>query len=190
MGTHANRARNVALTACAALVLAACGSGGGDVGSKPPDYDAALKRSPPRLAALHAQANDLLPGGPDAFERALAKLRGYPVVVNKWGSWCGPCRIEFPWYQDLSAKYGKRVAFLGVDGNDSDAAARTFLEEDPVSYPSYTDPNLEISDTVLGVRNEFPATAFFDTQGNRVDVHIGQYASKAELEADIRRYAG
>ena len=52
-------------------------------------------------------------GGTDAFRRQLAALRGYPVVVNKWASWCGPCRFEFPFFQRLVTKRGKQVAFLG-----------------------------------------------------------------------------
>jgi hypothetical protein len=75
MSTQPHRARNVALAAIVALGLAACGSAGGD-GSKPPDYAAALRGSPPKLAALHARANDLIPGGPAAFREGLARLRG------------------------------------------------------------------------------------------------------------------
>ena len=126
---------------------AGCGSGqGGDYGGEHPDYEKALAGSPPPLAALHRQGNELLGGGQDAYEKRIAALRGYPVVVNVWASWCGPCRFEFPTLQRLSAKYGKQVAFLGVDSEDSDDAARTFLAEAPVPYPSYTDPDEDIKD--------------------------------------------
>ena len=50
------------------------------------------------------------------------------MVVNKWASWCGPCRAEFPFFQSQSVKRGKRIAFLGVDGNDNDADAAEFLD--------------------------------------------------------------
>ena len=137
-----NHARLVVVAGLGAALLAGCGSStsGGDYGGKHPDYAKALAGSPAPLAALHAQADRLLPGGTDAFEQRIAALKGYPVVVNVWASWCGPCRFEFPTLQKLSARYGKRVAFLGVNSQDSDDAAATFLKEAPVPYPSYTDP--------------------------------------------------
>src|ERR1700684_3081728 len=83
-----------------------------------------LAGSPPALAALHAQGGVLLEG--DALHARLATLKGYPVVINKWASWCVPCREEFGAFQRVAAEYGRRVAFLGIDSADSsrgDAAA-------------------------------------------------------------------
>lgn len=171
-----------------ALAIAGCGSSeGGESGGKAPDYERALAGSPPPLAALHAQANELLPGGVEAYEGRIASLRGYPVVVNAWASWCGPCRYEFPMLQKLSARYGKRVAFLGIDSEDDADAAKTFLEEEPVPYPSYSDPDKEIFNS-LGALG-FPDTAFYDREGELVNLKQGQYPDQAALEEDIRRYA-
>jgi cytochrome c biogenesis protein CcmG/thiol:disulfide interchange protein DsbE len=173
--------------ACLSL-LAACGSEDTINGSKPPDYERALAGAPKPLAALYDQANELLGGGPDAFQKRIADLRGYPVVVNQWASWCGPCREEFPRFQRASAKFGKRVAFLGVDSQDSDAAAKTFLAEAPVPYPSYTDPDEAIG-KVLNATLGLPDTAFYDSRGKLVYTKQGPYTSQAELVADIRRFA-
>ncbi|HET9592968.1 MAG TPA: TlpA disulfide reductase family protein [Solirubrobacterales bacterium] len=175
----------VALTA---LLAAGCGSSTESGDGSHPDYTKALGGSPPPLAALHKQANDLIPGGQSAFEKRLAQLHGYPAVVNVWASWCGPCREEFPVLQQLSARYGKKVAFLGVNSEDSTDAAATFLKEEPLSYPSYVDPHKGTLESFGGLGG-FPDTAFFDKNGKLVYLKQGPYRSDSELEADVRRYA-
>lgn len=175
--------------ALAALLASGCGAAtGGDYGGPHPDYAKALAGSPPPLAALHRQANQLLGGGVEAYEARIAALRGYPAVVNVWASWCGPCRFEFPTLQKLSATYGKRVAFLGVDSQDSDDAAKTFLGEEPVPYPSYSDPDQDIG-RAIGATLGLPNTAFYDRHGKLLYVKQGPYTDHAELRADVRRYA-
>jgi cytochrome c biogenesis protein CcmG, thiol:disulfide interchange protein DsbE len=171
----------------AALLGGGCGDSSNGSGGSHPDYAKALAESPAPLAALHKQANELLPGGTGAYEERIAQLRGYPVVVNVWASWCGPCRDEFPVLQKLSARYGKKVAFLGVNSEDSDDAAATFLREEPVPYPSYTDPDKEIFNSLGGIG--FPDTAYYDKSGELVYLKQGQYRDGAEFEADVRRYA-
>lgn len=172
-----------------ALGVSACGSsGGGTSTAKAPDYKQALAGAPKPLAKLYAQGDRLVSGGTSAFGSQLRALRGHPVVVNVWASWCEPCRMEFPYLQRLSAKYGKRVAFVGVDTNDNDAAARTFLAELPLPYPSYTDPNKDIAQSV-GATVGLPDTAYYDASGKQVFVKQGQYASEGDFAADIKRYA-
>ena len=99
------------------------------------EADRALAGAPAPLASLHREANRLLPGGADAFRERLRTLRGHPVVVNKWASWCDPCRAEFPYFQKLSVELGREVAFIGVDAQDNADDARAFLREFPVSFP-------------------------------------------------------
>jgi cytochrome c biogenesis protein CcmG, thiol:disulfide interchange protein DsbE len=190
MAAMAGKPRNgLALALAVLLGVVGCGaSGGSGEGGAHPDYGRALAGSPPPLAALHRQANRLLPGGTDAYERRIAALRGYPVVVNVWASWCGPCRFEFPTLQRLSARYGKRVAFLGVNSQDSDDAAATFLSEDPVPYPSYTDPDKAIADSI-GATLGLPDTAFYDRRGDLCYLKQGPYSDNGELAADVRSRA-
>lgn len=169
-------------------MIGGCGASGGGEAGNHPDYAKALAGSPPPLAALHRQANQLLSGGDRAYERRIAELRGYPIVVSVWASWCANCLSEFPILQKLSARYGKRVAFLGVDSLDSDAAARTFLGEDPVSYPIYGDPQKGIAES-LGVTVGIPDTAFYDRAGKLVYLKQGPYSHSSELQGDLRRCA-
>jgi len=184
-----SRLRIVLFAAAAAIAMVGCGFSEGDgEGASPPDYERALAGAPAPLARLHAQENELLGGGVEAYEQRITSLRGYPIVVNVWASWCGPCRIEFPAFQQLSARYGKRVAFLGIDSEDSDAAAQTFLASAPVPYPSYRDPDKEITQSI-GARLGLPNTAFYDRRGELVFLKQGPYDDHAELRSDIERCA-
>jgi cytochrome c biogenesis protein CcmG, thiol:disulfide interchange protein DsbE len=178
-----------ALVALALAILFAGGCGGsagGDYGGQHPDYKP-LAKAPPPLNGLYKQGNELLDGGTSAYDKRIAQLRGYPIVVNVWASWCIPCRQEFPVLQKLSARYGKKIAFLGVNSEDSSDAAATFLEEAPVPYPSYSDPGKDIYAEIGGIG--FPNTAFYDSSGKLAYVHQGAYRDDAALEEDVRNYA-
>ena len=174
-----------------AVLLAGCGSGSGPPSAAPKRADAAraLAGSPPPLGALHGDANRLLGGGASALRARLRGLRGHPIVVNKWASWCGPCRAEFPFFQRLSVSLGRSVAFIGVNSNDSDEDARAFLRRYPVSYPSYSDPDQKVA-RVFSAPLGFPSTAFYDARGKLTYVHQGGYPTEAKLREDIKRYAG
>jgi cytochrome c biogenesis protein CcmG, thiol:disulfide interchange protein DsbE len=128
-----------------------------------------------------------LDGGRPAFEEFVAKQRGSPVVVNKWASWCGPCRAEFPYFRDQARKR-KQVVFVGVNSNDHEGDARDFLAESPVPYKHFEDPKLEIAAAFNGVQS-FPTTAFYDSEGEVAFVHQGPYRTEDELAQDIDRYA-
>ena len=147
----------------------------------------ALSGAPAPLAALHAQANELLPGARPALMQRLAKLKGHPAVVNVWASWCGPCRTEMPVFQRVALERGRDVAFLGVNLKDNRGAARRFLKTVPLSYPSYEDPDGQIYNAyaLAGA----PSTVFYDAAGRKAFTHQGPYASTAGLEDDIDRYA-
>ncbi len=180
----------VALVAVVVIgLLEAGGSASSPVRAPTPAATRAeLRGSPPALATLHAEAGELLPGGAQAFKQRLATLRGHPVVVNKWASWCPPCRAEFPLFERASADEGRSVAFLGVDSSDNDGAARAFLARYPVSYPSYSDPQLNVAEVFSGAA-AYPTTAFYDARGKLQYIHQGEYPSEAKLRADIARYA-
>jgi len=177
----------------AAIALTACGNGSGAAN---PDSKLTAEQAtepipgaPPQLAAIRAQGSQILDGGTDAFDARLAELKGTPVVVNQWGSWCGPCRLEFPVLQSVASKEGGSVAFLGVLSDDSKDAAGEFLSELPLPYPSYDDPDKKIG-SELKAQAGLPTTSFYDPSGMLVFTKFGPYTDQAQLEADIQRYSG
>ena len=199
---YAGRAHLVAVAICSlvgkrcallvvtlsAALAAGCGTTARSDAPAKQQVTAAFKGSPPSLAALHAQANELLTGGPTAFKARLAALHGHPVVVNKWASWCGPCQSEFPVFQKVAVDFGRQVAFVGIDGKDQNGSAKGFLRKFPVTYPSYVDPGEDIARSVQAA-TFYPQTIYFDRQGKLVYDHAGAYVSTGALIKDIRRYA-
>lgn len=167
----------------AAVLVAGCG------GSEPKpadvDYGSMIAKAPPRLKDLYGKQNELLEGGKPAFEKSLEQLRGLPVVVNYWASWCGGCREEFPYFQRADSRYGDRVAFVGVNSNDADEKAEGWLADYPVPYPSFIDGDSEIVESVGAIG--LPATAFYDRDGKLELLKQGAYDSFDELRAEIGR---
>jgi cytochrome c biogenesis protein CcmG, thiol:disulfide interchange protein DsbE len=166
-----------------------CGGGDTGAGASAPAACRAFGNTP-RLALrkLERQPNEILDCGVDGFKRQLDALVGYPVVINKWASWCGPCRFEFPFFRRLAARHAGNVAFLGLDSEDSKRDARKFLKKFPIPYPSYSDPDSKLA-TVFRGQRVFPTTAFYDRRGELVLTKQGGYASESALEKDIARYA-
>lgn len=170
--------------AAVCLTLAACGATEPSRGA-PPKPKVARN---PELRKLQLQANKLLDGSPAAFKTRLASLRGHPIVVNQWASWCPPCRAEFPIFQRVAASYGDRVAFLGVDSNDARDDARKFMQKFPTPYPHYYDPDAKIARVFRGGA-AWPTTAFYNDRGGLVYSHPGGYRSERDLVQDVKRYA-
>jgi cytochrome c biogenesis protein CcmG, thiol:disulfide interchange protein DsbE len=184
-----------ALALVAVVVIGLSQAGDSESGqADAPRFDLERARSrlagaPAPLAGLHEQANRLLDGGQKAFEDRLADIEGHPAVINKWASWCGPCRAEFPIFQRVATRRGKDFAFLGVNSRDARPAAEDFLSERPLPYPSYEDEDEKIA-RELRAAQFFPMTVFVDRRGEIAFVKAGEYTSEAELEADIDRHLG
>ena len=161
-------------------------AGGGSVPAAPSAsfVRRSLRGSPPRLAALHGQGGQLLDRDLDA---RLSSLHGYPVVLNAWASWCAPCRAELPLMARAAGRFGRRVAFVGADVDDSASAAHRLLAGNHLSYPSYRVSAATIRELTPIVG--FPTTMFLDRHGHVVFSHQGQYSSASQLADDVRRYA-
>ncbi len=131
---------------------------------------------------------DALPAmDPATFERLLGQLAGTPVLVNFWGSWCGPCREEMPRLVTAHHEFGDRVQFLGVDVQDSRGAAAEFIEEFEMTFPSVFDVPDAIK-TELGHLGQ-PVTIFYEADGDFFRAWAGPIPED-ELRRNLRAIAG
>jgi peroxiredoxin len=121
---------------------------------------------------------------------SLADFKGRPVVLNFWATYCGPCKLEMPWFQDLQNKYkGQGLVVLGLDQDDGMAVKEVAAASKRVGV---TYPILMPDDTVsksYQLSDYIPETFYVDKSGKIVDETIGAH-SKDELEADIQKAIG
>src|SRR3546814_17927724 len=97
------------------------------------------------------------------FDRILVGLRGKPVVVNIWASWCAPCRTEMPLLERAARTYEGRVTFLGVASRDDRPAAAAFLDDVGVTYPNVFDVSGDVP-SALALRG-IPTPPVSDARG-------------------------
>lgn len=115
----------------------------------------------------------------------LSDYRGQPVVLNFWASWCGPCRVEMPFFERAQMKYNGRATILGVNQGESAAVIRDFHARQPVSYPLLVD-----DDNAVNLRyavNSLPTTIFLDADGVVREVIVG-IVNQAVLEDRIESF--
>jgi cytochrome c biogenesis protein CcmG, thiol:disulfide interchange protein DsbE len=141
--------------------------------------------SNPATAALLPTNVMALPStDPASFQQLLGQLKGTPVVVNVWASWCEPCKKETPLLVDAAKTYAGQVQFLGLDVKDARPSAQQFLRQYGVTYPSLYDA----PGTVQHSLDFFgqPDTIFYDASG-RVVEKVPRPLDEPTLQAGIQR---
>lgn len=102
----------------------------------------------------------------------LSSLRGQPVVLNFWASWCPPCRAEAPDFERVHQAYrDKGVVILGVNTSDQTSKAQAFLTETGVSYPNLLDDRNQLATQFNAT--SLPTTIFIDREGHVVKRRLG-----------------
>jgi cytochrome c biogenesis protein CcmG/thiol:disulfide interchange protein DsbE len=135
------------------------------------------------VATVGSQAPDFTLADLDGNPVRLADLRGRPVIVNFWASWCGPCVEEFPLLRDVAARHAADgLAIVGIVYEDRSEAARSFMERNAATWVAAMDPG-ERAATAYGIVGP-PETFFIGRDGTIVARQIGQL-SAASLEDNV-----
>ncbi|MFG2882076.1 TlpA family protein disulfide reductase [Streptomyces sp. NPDC048297] len=142
MSTRSRAVLLSAVAAVAALTLSACGNGGTSGGGGNTNFITGNNGIDTAPKGERAAAPDLSGRTIDGKSLAVADYKGKVVVVNVWGSWCGPCREEAKYFSKVSQDYAdKGVQFVGINTRDSSTTpAIAFEKEHAIAYPSLYDP--------------------------------------------------
>ncbi len=121
----------------------------------------------------------------DEITLKLSELKGTPVVLNFWASWCTTCKEEQPLLESAWRHYKGKVMFIGLSHLDQDKNARAWLQCYDVTYPNALDKGGKVYNAyhVQGV----PETFFIDADGNIVDYYVGAIPSAAILDQRIQK---
>lgn len=143
--------------------------------------------APPAIRRLYAQGDRLLHLNGDAFVAKMKRLEGRPVLINKWASWCAPCRREFVLLRRASARFGTRIAFLGLNASDQERDAEKFLRTHPTIYPHVRDPDEQIAGA-FQAGGVFPQTILIDKTGDVVRIRSGEFATDQQIDTFLKAY--
>jgi thiol-disulfide isomerase/thioredoxin len=121
--------------------------------------------------------------GPD---RLLSQYRGKPLLINVWASWCGPCRMEMGSLERLAwREEGKRFTVIGISTDDSEPAAKRYLQQANATLNHYLDHALEL-ENMLGAER-LPLTILVDANGR---VLAKYYGAREWDDAEAARWIG
>jgi thiol-disulfide isomerase/thioredoxin len=131
------------------------------------------------------QAGELAPDfyfeNPEGENTSLSQLQGTPVLVNFWATWCGPCRYEMPFLQQIHQDWPVgELVLLAVNVGESSSQVGQFMESAGFSFNVLLDQQTAVAQryNVLGI----PTTFFIDKEGVIQEIQVGAFQSQAEIE--------
>ncbi|MEU3985866.1 TlpA disulfide reductase family protein [Streptomyces sp. NPDC026672] len=190
MSTRSRAVLLSAMVAASALTLSACGSGGTSGGGGDTNFVTGNNGIDTAPQGKRAAAPDLSGRTIDGKTLDVADYKGKVVVVNVWGSWCGPCRAEGKNFAKVSKDYADQgVQFVGINTRDtSTTPAVNFEKEQDITYPSLYDPTgrlmLRFKKGTLNPQL-IPSTLVLDRQG-RIAARALQALSEDDLVKMIK----
>ena len=181
-GAHNLRARRAALEANHIELQPADGAASANAG--PADFAGADLRGKPAPAFTLTDT--------EGKKVSLSDLKGHPVVVNFWATWCGPCKLEMPWFQEFATKYkpqGLVILGLSQDAGISPEEVAHAAKKIGVSYPVLMPDREDVVAKSYGGVDYLPETFYVDRAGKIVSVNAGA-PSKDRMEAEIQSILG
>jgi len=162
----------------------------GGMGASPEQVAAALRKTADIVLYMNGEAVRPVKEGepapdfalltPDGETVRLSDLRGKPVMVNFWATWCGPCKIEMPLFIDAYNKHKDKLVILGVDVQETPDQVKLFATQMGLTFPLVIDPDGSVS-TIYQVRG-LPTTIFVNADGVVEAAHRGAILSRPQLE--------
>ena len=138
---------------------------------------------PPEVGKLAPDFElDTLDGQPVS----LSELKGKAVLVNFWATWCGPCRMEMPFIQQIYDEWqGKGLVLLAINIGERPSQVAEFMQGQGLSFPVLLDSNGKVTERyyVTGI----PTTFFIDKDGIIQYIKVGLFQSKAEIESSLSK---
>jgi thiol-disulfide isomerase/thioredoxin len=124
--------------------------------------------------------------GLDKQEVSLSSLRGKPVLLNFWATWCGPCRIEMPFLQEIYEEWaGKGLVMLAVNIQENPTKVKQFVENAGLTFPVLLSPGNDVP-LAYNIRG-IPATFFIGADGVIRDIKIGAFLRVGEIESKLAK---
>lgn len=109
----------------------------------------------------------------DGSSLALSDLKGKPVIINFWATWCGPCVREMPAFERLKEDFGDDIGIIAVNCGDDADTVKDFVDENGYTFPVALDENYEVA--MLYPSNSIPYTVVLDANGKITHVSTGAY---------------
>jgi thiol-disulfide isomerase/thioredoxin len=115
----------------------------------------------------------------------LSDLRGAPVLLNFWATWCGPCKAEMPEFQQLSGDGTRPLVVVAVNANETPSLVNGFKREMGITFPTPIDRGSRVAQGygIFGL----PASFVLDAEGVIRDVRLGPYFDRQDIEASLAK---
>jgi thiol-disulfide isomerase/thioredoxin len=197
--------------AVVSLVVAACGGGGGDSSqvaeatpaTSPPAAATPISDVSPGIPLELGLIDTPVPKGlkkgtrvgnvahnfrletPEGETIVLSDLRGKPVLLNFWATWCGPCRFEMPELQELHERIGDQVQVIAVDLDESADDVTEYFEDLGLTFPSVIDEGQDVANkyALFGL----PSTFILDENGVVAVIKVGPFANQDDLNKNLEK---